>query len=218
MKNLIMFLGMQAFILSLSAQEEYLILTRERDLAPRASRLAELPAAVAYELLLKDHMPKVKPVERKIKEGVRVKVRTYEANRGKIKGRLDIISDSTISVGTRAVILTDIRKIFVKTTFSQVAGPIISGGGVAGTILITPAFFESLALFEGTAIEVLAGIFVVPMVGAAVIGCACAAMGGIIYFLKGRVFNTVDNWYSRTDGWQLKIAQNFSKPPPGPQE
>ncbi len=120
-------------------------------------------------------MPKLRPVERKIREGTLVKVRSYEAGREKIKGRLDILNDSTISVGTNMVLINDIERISARTTFSKVSGPVISGAGITGTIFMTPVFIESLSLIGEEAVMALVGFFLVPMAAAALIGSVVAA-------------------------------------------
>ena len=122
MKKLVLLLGMQVFILNLSGQNDYLLLTRERNIRPSASKLEELPVVIAYELI-EDHIPKPKPVERKIKEGTKIIVRTDTPERARIKGRLDILNDSTINVGTTSVNIEDTRgwQIQVVNTYS---GPV----------------------------------------------------------------------------------------------
>lgn len=214
MKKLVLLLSMQVFILSLSGQDDYLLLTRERNISPSASNLQELPAVITYELV-KDHIPKPKPVERKIKEGMKIKVRTNTPERGKIKGQLDILNDSTINVGTTSVNIGDIKKISFRTTFSKVSGPIISGAGITGTVFMTPLFIESLTLFNGNVFMVLGGIMVVPIAAGALIGCAVAAIGGIIYLINGNVYNARRMSYNDTRGWQIQVVSNYSGSAPG---
>jgi len=216
MRTLILSLSLQLFILNLYGQDQYLLMTRERHRGITHTSLAEVPVAIAIDIL-DEHLPKPKPVERRIQEGIPVKVISSGSDgREKNKGRLEILNDSAISVGTSIVLINDIDKIFVRTTFSKVSGPVISGGGIAGTIFMVPVFIESITLFEGEALAALAGLFVVPFTAAALAGCAVAAIGGIIYFINGRVFNTWDNWYSSIDGWEIYVADNHSETPPGP--
>ena len=126
-----------------------------------------------------------------------------------------LLDDSTISVGTTAVLIDDIKKISVRTTFSKVSGPIISGGGVAGTIFLTPLFIKSLAFFGEGVLQVFAGIMVVPIAAAGLAGCAVAAIGGIVYFINGNVYKARHGWDNYSTGWQIQVADNDYKQPPG---
>jgi len=204
---------MQVFILSLSGQDDYLLLTRERNLRPSASTLEEVPAVIVYELI-EDHLIKPKPAQRKIKEGMIIKVKTYAPGNTKVMGNLEILNDSMINVGSSSININNIRKISVRTTFSKVSGPIISGAGIAGTIFTTPLFLESLTLFSGNIFMVFGGLMVVPLAAGALMGCACAAIGGIIYFIKGNAYNTTGAWKNDSGKWQIKVVNNYSGPVP----
>ncbi len=214
MKKLILFLTLQVFIPGLSGQDQYLLLTRERYRGTSPSTLAELPLAIAIDII-EAQLPEPEPVEKRIKEGTNVKVRSYQAGKKKIKGKLDILNDSVISIGTSTVLINDIDKIHVRSVFSKVSGPFITGAGVAGTIYMTPFLIESLTLFSGGPLKVLGGMILVPLAAAAVIGCAVVAVSGIIYFINGRVFNTRDNLNNRYDGWQISVVTGYSGLPPG---
>jgi hypothetical protein len=213
MKKLILLLSVQVFILSLSGQDDYLLLTRERNLRPSASTLKEVPAVIAYELI-EDHLIKPKPAQRKIKEGMKIKVKSYAPGKTKIMGNLEILNDSMINVGSSSININNIRKISVRTTFSKVSGPIISGAGIAGTIFTTPLFLESLTLFNGNIFMVFGGLMVVPFAAGALLGCACAAIGGIIYFIKGNAYNTTSAWKNDPRKWQIQVVNNYSGPVP----
>jgi hypothetical protein len=213
MKKMVLLLSMQVFILSLSGQDDYLLLTRERNLRPSASTLEEVPAVIVYELI-EDHLIKPKPAQRKIKEGMIIKVKTYAPGNTKVMGNLEILNDSMINVGSSSININNIRKISVRTTFSKVSGPIISGAGIAGTIFTTPLFLESLTLFSGNIFMVFGGLMVVPLAAGALMGCACAAIGGIIYFIKGNAYNTTGAWKNDSGKWQIKVVNNYSGPAP----
>ena len=95
------------------------------------------------------------------------------------------------------------------------SGPIISGAGIAGTIFMYPLFIESLSLFSGNILMVLGGLMVVPLTAGAFFGCACAAIGGIIYFIKGNVYNTTSAWKYNPRKWQIHVVNNYSGSTPG---
>ena len=208
MKKLLLLFSMQVFILSVSGQDDYLLLTRERNLGPSASSLKDLPAVIAYEII-EDHLIKPKPAQRRIREGMKVKVKTYGPVRSKFKGELDILNDSVINVGSTSVSINNIRKISVRTTFSKVTGPIISGAGIAGTIFMYPLFIESLTLFNGNLLMLLGGLMVVPIAASGLIGCAIAAIGGIVYFITGNVYNTTGPRQYNPRKWQIHVVNNY---------
>jgi len=193
---------MHAFILVTSAQHTYLLLTRKHTVAYSSTEPVDVLIAIG-EVLAEDIIPDVK---KKVKEGTRVKVRSGETGKGKIKGRLEILNDSTIQVGDRIVPIKNIERLFVQTPFSQVSGPVISSAGIAGIIFITPIFINSFSLFEGAALSVIAGIFMVPVTAAAIVCCTVATIGGTIYFINGRVYNIKDKWHKRKGGWRIQVA------------
>ncbi len=214
MKRLLLVFIMQVFILGVSGQDDYLLLTRERNLGPSASSLKDLPAVIAYEII-EDHLIKPKPAQRMIREGMKVKVKTYGPVRSKFKGELDILNDSVINVGATSVNINNVRKISVRTTFSKISGPIISGAGIAGTIFMYPLFIESLALFNGTVLMLLGGLMIVPIAASGLIGCAVAAIGGIIYFINGNAYNTTGPRHYNPRKWQIHIINNHPGTAPG---
>jgi hypothetical protein len=214
MKKLLLLFIMQVFILNVSGQNDYLLLTRERNLGPSASSLKDVPAVIAYEII-EDHLIKPKPAQRRIREGMKVKVKTYGPVRSKFKGELDILNDSVINVGTASVNINNIRKIAVRTTFSKVSGPIISGAGIAGTIFMYPLFIESLTLFSGNVLMLLGGLMIVPIAASGLIGCTFAAIGGIIYFINGNVYNTTGPRNYNPRKWQIHVVNNNPGTIPG---
>ena len=214
MKKLLLLFIIHVFILSVSGQDKYLLLTRERNLSPSASSLKDVPAVIAYEII-EDHLIKPKPAQRRIREGMKVKVKTYGPVRNKFKGELDILNDSVINVGTISVNINNVRKIYVRTIFSKVTGPIISGAGIAGTIFMYPLFVESLTLFSGSALMLLGGLMIVPIAASGLIGCVCAAIGGIIYFINGNVYNTTGPRHYNPRKWQIHVVYNHPGTAPG---
>ena len=214
MKKLLLLFIIHVFILSVSGQDKYLLLTRERNLSPSASSLKDVPAVIAYEII-EDHLIKPKPAQRRIREGMKVKVKTYGPVRSKFKGELDILNDSVINVGTISVNINNVRKIYVRTIFSKVTGPIISGAGIAGTIFMYPLFVESLTLFSGSALMLLGGLMIVPIAASGLIGCVCAAIGGIIYFINGNVYNTTGPKHYNPRKWQIHVVYNHPGTAPG---
>ena len=203
-KMLILLVLMQAFILVASGQHSYLLLTRKHTVAHSSTEPVDVLIAIG-EVLAEDIIPDVK---KKVKEGTLIKVRSGTTGKGKIKGRFDILNDSTIQVGDNTVMIRDIDRLFVKTTFSQIAGPALAGAGVTGIVLITPLFISSFALFEGSAIAVIAGIFAVPVTAAGIIISTVAAVGGATYFVNGRVYNIKDKRHRRGGGWKISVAEN----------
>ncbi len=205
---------MQVITLSLWGQEDYLLLTKERDLSPSASSLEDLPAVIAFEII-EDHLIKPKPAQRRIREGMKIKVKTYSPYMKKLVGNLQILNDTMINVGTSIVNINNIRKITVRTTFSRVTGPIISGAGIAGTIFMYPIFIESLSLFSGNVLMLLGGLMIVPIAASGLIGCAIAAIGGIIYFINGNAYNTTGPRHYHPRKWQIQIVNSHSGSVPG---
>ena len=203
-KMLILLVLMQAFILVASGQHSYLLLTRKHTVAHSSTEPVDVLIAIG-EVLAEDIIPDVK---KKVKEGTRIKVRSGEAGRRKIKGRLDILNDSTIRLGDMNIMIDDVERLFVKTTFSQISGPVITGAGIAGIVLLTPVFISSFALFEGSAIAVIAGIFAVPVTAAGIICCTVATVEGTMYFVNGRVYNIKDKRHRRGGGWKISVAEN----------
>jgi hypothetical protein len=216
LRSLLLFTSLQLWVLNLYGQDQYLLMTRERHINTSPTTLAEVPVAIAVDIIAKK-LPAPAPVERKIREGALVKVISYgEAGKEKNKGRLDILNDSVISVGSGTIFINDIDKIFVKSVFSKVSGPVITCAGVAGTVLTIPWFLESLTLFNGGVLQVLGGFVLVPIAAAAAIGCAVASIIGIVYFINGRVFNIADNRFNNREGWRINIASAYSATSQGP--
>jgi hypothetical protein len=216
LRSLFLFISLQLWILNLYGQDQYLIMTRERHIGTSPTTLAEVPLAIAVDIIT-EKLAAPAPVERKIREGSLVKViSSGETGKEKNKGRLDILSDSVISVGSGAIIINDIEKIFVKSVFSKVSGPVITCAGVAGTIFTTPWFLESLTLFNGGVLQILGGFILVPIAASAVIGCAVASIMGLVYFINGRVFNIADNRLNNREGWRIHVVSAYSVIPQGP--
>lgn len=200
---------MQVFILSIYSQDKYLLLTRERKIEYHRSTLGELLVSNVLEHT-KDNLPKLKLVERKIKEDTFIKVRSYKTGKEKIKGKFNILNDSTIMVGSETIFLNDIKKIYVKTTFSKVAGPVLIGVGVIGTIYFTPVLNVTLDLLSDEGIVAVIGVFLVPMAALAVIGSAGFVVAGILYTTIGTYYNILGPGYSSKHCWQIKVAYNES--------
>jgi hypothetical protein len=216
LRSLLLFTSLQLWVLNLYGQDQYLLMTRERHIYTSPTTLAEVPVAIAVDIIA-EKLPAPAPVERKIREGALVKVISYgEAGKEKNKGRLDILNDSVISVGSGTIFINDIDKIFVKSVFSKVSGPVITCAGVAGTVLTIPWFLESLTLFNGGVLQVLGGFVLVPIAAAAAIGCAVTSIIGIVYFINGRVFNIADNRFNNREGWRINIASAYSATSQGP--
>ena len=207
--------GLLLFFPCLDGQEQYLVMTRERHRNTSPTTLAELPAAVAVDII-SQKLPAPEPVIRKIREGVQVKIISHgDAGKEKASGRLDILNDSTISVGSGKIPIDDIDKIFVRSVFSKVSGPVITCAGVAGTVFTIPWFIESLTLLNGGVLQALGGLVLVPLAAAAVAGCAVSSILGIVYLLNGRVFNTAGNWHTGREGWHIHVASRYVPSPPG---
>jgi len=97
---------------------------------------------------------------------------------------------------------------------NEKTGIAIKYAGIAGTIFMTPLFIESLTLFNGNVFIVLGGIMVVPIAAGALIGCAAAAIGGIIYFINGNFYNARRMSYNDKRGWRIQVVSNYSGPVP----
>jgi hypothetical protein len=173
MKSLIIFICLQGFVINLFSQNEYLILTYVKH--PR--------------------------IIKKIPEGNRVKIQSISGDKGKIKGRLEIISDSAIVVGSDSIFLNNIKKITVKRTVTNIAGPVAAGAGVGvaiwGMNMISASFEENELL----------GIFVFFFAGAPLVASGIGfTIGGIILF-NGISYKTYGEHYS------IKIVNGHNDSP-----
>jgi len=209
MRNLILFLIFPGFFTGVSAQGDYLLLTKVRKIIVNAGTDAGIPVNITYESV-EYFNPKFRPIGRKIREGTMIRVRSYDLTNDRIKGRLDIVNDSLINVGTNTILIEDIRKISARTTFTSISGPIVSGAGIAGTFYMVPLFIDALALLTGEGFIVIAGIILLPVATAALVGCAGAAVGGIIYFITGFVYKTRYNWFNDSGGWHIQVSHDLS--------
>jgi len=179
MKTVFLFIFLHGIVLNLFCQSEYLLLTRIK--AP--DRVKKIP------------------------EGRMVKIKTIYTYKETMKGRLDILNDSLISVGNDSIPVNEIRKITVRTKSTNIAGPLVTCAGIGLTKWGFNKLYSTTFNVAGpnNFIEFLGlvcGIVFSP--GPIFIGYgSILTVAGIVIFLHGQDFKT----YGK-QAWSVKVAKD----------
>jgi hypothetical protein len=175
MKKLCIFICLQGIVLSLFGQTDYLLLTRKT-------------------ILFKT---------KKIPEGTMVNIKPIISDRETLKGKLEILNDSTIAADGDTILVNNIKIIRVKNTASNVTGGFVTAASLGMTIYCIYMVPEMLPL--DTEYYPLALVQVLGVI----LGVS-AIVGGIIYTAVG-IFILINGWSYKTfgrDAYSIRVVHD----------
>ena len=149
-----------------------------------------------YLLLTKSHRHEIK-----ISEGNKIKIKPILSDKGSVKGKLEIISDSGIVVGGDSIFVNNIKKIVYRNMASNVTGRTMTGIGLGLTIIGAYAL-SSITLNDF--FQIMAGFL---LLGVAEWGIILTTIG-IVVLTRGHVYKT--NGRNR---YSLRVAHDYTITP-----
>jgi hypothetical protein len=116
----------------------------------------------------------------KVSEGNKIKIWRYGSP---VKGKLEILNDSTIVIGADSILINEIKEIRFRTKFAKVAGIVTT---CAGTAITIPLIYTLIVSFSSGSGEILAAATAGPVF----VGIGVLIVYAGIKTLSGRTYST----------------------------